>query len=243
MVWFGLSFGATCPICELRDLSRHRRTLVEERTRVVQRLEKVLQDAGAGEADQRRVESAHQVGVGVMLDALLAGKSPTRRRWPSWPEAASAAKIPALREALAGRFRADHHGFLVAGILADVDFLHAANLPTWYAPVDRGRGPLPAADRPHLHPIPGLPRQRNRDRRHGRMWADMAECSRPLRTSPTWGWICRATTPPGAKRRTLGHTYMHLLRCPHRAHRSRLCGRPHQRHLPGAARPTPGIRG
>jgi len=49
MVEHGLvrpSFVPPPPIRQLRDLTRHRRTLVEERTRVVQRLEKVMQDAG-----------------------------------------------------------------------------------------------------------------------------------------------------------------------------------------------------
>ena len=40
------SFVPPAPIRELRDLTRHRRVLIEERTRVIQRLEKVLQDAG-----------------------------------------------------------------------------------------------------------------------------------------------------------------------------------------------------
>src|SRR3954451_6562232 len=40
------SFMPPAPIRELRDLTGHRRVLIEERTRVLQRLEKVLQDAG-----------------------------------------------------------------------------------------------------------------------------------------------------------------------------------------------------
>jgi transposase len=40
------SFVAPPQIRQLRDFSRHRRVLSEERTRMVQRLEKVLQDAG-----------------------------------------------------------------------------------------------------------------------------------------------------------------------------------------------------
>jgi transposase len=35
-------------------------------------------------------------------------------------------KLPALREALAGRFRTDHHGLLVAQILAHIDYLDEA---------------------------------------------------------------------------------------------------------------------
>src|ERR671921_527539 len=40
------SFVPPAPIRRLRDLTRHRRVLIEERTRVIQRLEKALQDAG-----------------------------------------------------------------------------------------------------------------------------------------------------------------------------------------------------
>ena len=58
----------------------------------------------------------------AMLEALVAGTHD--------PEVLAAlakgrlrAKLPALREALAGRFRTDHHGLLVAQILAHVDYL------------------------------------------------------------------------------------------------------------------------
>src|SRR6266508_1739299 len=40
------SFVPTKPIRELRDLTRYRKTQIEERSREVQRLDKVLQDAG-----------------------------------------------------------------------------------------------------------------------------------------------------------------------------------------------------
>jgi transposase len=40
------SFVPPADIRALRDLTRYRRTLVEERTRAIQRLEKVMQDAG-----------------------------------------------------------------------------------------------------------------------------------------------------------------------------------------------------
>jgi len=67
------SFVPPAPIRELRDLSRHRRTLVEERTRVVQRLEKVMQDAGVkltSVASNLLTRSGR-----AMLDALLSGES------------------------------------------------------------------------------------------------------------------------------------------------------------------------
>jgi hypothetical protein len=58
----------------------------------------------------------------AMLEALVAGTHA--------PEVLAAlakgrlrTKLPALREALAGRFRTDHHGLLVAQILAHIDYL------------------------------------------------------------------------------------------------------------------------
>jgi transposase len=64
------------------------------------------------------------IGAGgrAMLEALVAGTHD--------PEVLAAlakgrlrSKLPALREALAGRFRTDHHGLLVAQILAHIDYL------------------------------------------------------------------------------------------------------------------------
>jgi transposase len=117
------SFVPPPPIRELRDLTRHRRTLVEERTRVVQRLEKVLQDAGI---KLTSVASALLTKSGrAILDALLAGESDPQVL-ADLARGRLRSKIPALREALAGRFRAGHHGLLVAQMLAHIDFLDAA---------------------------------------------------------------------------------------------------------------------
>ena len=117
------SFVPPRPIRELRELTRYRKTQIQERTREVQRLDKVLQDAGI------KLSSVATDVLGVsgraMLEALVAGTHD--------PELLAAlakgrlrAKLPALREALAGRFRTDHHGLLVAQILAHVDYLDEA---------------------------------------------------------------------------------------------------------------------
>lgn len=113
------SFVPPKPIRELRDLTRYRKAKIEERTREGQRLEKVLQDAGI------KLSSVASKVLGAsgraMLDALLAGthdpellaqlaKGKLRR------------KLPALREALVGRFT-DHHALLVSQMLAQIDFL------------------------------------------------------------------------------------------------------------------------
>jgi transposase len=117
------SFVPPASIRELRDLTRHRRTLVEERTRVVQRLEKVLQDAGIKLSS---VASTVLSKSGrAILDALLDGTTDPVEL-AELAKGRLRSKIPALREALTGTFRVEHHGILVAQMLAHVDFLDEA---------------------------------------------------------------------------------------------------------------------
>jgi transposase len=114
------SFVPPAAIRELRDWTRHRRVLVEERTRTIQRLDKTLQDAGikiTSVASSLLTKSGRAI-----LDALLAGVvDPTALA--ELAKGRLRSKIPALREALTGQFRVAHHGVLVAQMLAHVDFL------------------------------------------------------------------------------------------------------------------------
>src|SRR5439155_23932360 len=65
------SFVPPRPIRELRDLTRYRKTQIEERSREVQRLDKVLQDAGI----KLSSVASETLGLSVrlMLEALVAG--------------------------------------------------------------------------------------------------------------------------------------------------------------------------
>jgi hypothetical protein len=81
--------------------------MVEERTRGVQRLDKLLQDAGV------KLTSVTSGLLGVsgrqMLEEMIAGHA----RAEDLAELARGrlrARIPQLADALAGRFRARHHG-------------------------------------------------------------------------------------------------------------------------------------
>ena len=71
----------------LRDVTRHGRRLTEERTRAIQRLEKVLQDAGI------KLTSVASTILGktgrAILAALLAGEEDPAV-WPSWRRAGCA---------------------------------------------------------------------------------------------------------------------------------------------------------
>ncbi len=117
------SFVPPAPIRELRDLTRYRRAQIEERTREVQRLDKVLQDAGI------KLTSVASKTLGVsarlMVEALVAGTHDPEVL-AELARGTLRKKIPALREALHGRFRTEHHGLLVGHILAHIDYLDEA---------------------------------------------------------------------------------------------------------------------
>jgi transposase len=108
-------------IRELRDLTRYRKRLVQDRTREGQRVEKVLEDAGiklASVASQTMSKSGR-----AMIDALIAGERDpvvladlAKRRMRS--------KIPQLQRALVGRF-GEHHATMLRLHLDHIDHLEA----------------------------------------------------------------------------------------------------------------------
>ena len=113
------SFVPPKPIRELRDLTRYRRSLIAERAREANRLQKVLEDAGI----KLSCVATDVLGVSgrEMLQALVGGtRDPevlaelARGRLRS--------KLPALKQALAGNFR-PHHALIVSYILAHLDYL------------------------------------------------------------------------------------------------------------------------
>ena len=102
------SFVPPEPIRRLRDLTRTRTAVVRERGREVQRMEKLLEDAGIKLSSV--ATDINGVSGRAMLEALIAGQRDpaaladlAKRRLRR--------KIPALTEALTGRFTA-HHAFL-----------------------------------------------------------------------------------------------------------------------------------
>jgi transposase len=113
------SFVPPKPIRQLRNLTRYRKTQIQERQREVNRLHKALEDAGI-KLDCVASDILGKSGRD-MLDALVAGISdPTvladlaRRQLRT--------KIPLLQEALQGHFDA-HHRLWIGSILRHIDFL------------------------------------------------------------------------------------------------------------------------
>ncbi|HZD05020.1 MAG TPA: IS110 family transposase [Longimicrobiales bacterium] len=113
------SFVPPKPIRELRNLTRYRKAQIEERTREAQRLDKILQDAGV------KLSSVATNVLGVSARAMLQAMVEGTRDPGVLAELARGrlrAKIPALKEALNGRF-GPHHALLVGTILSKLEFL------------------------------------------------------------------------------------------------------------------------
>jgi transposase len=111
------SFVPPEPIRQLRDLTRYRTEIVRERTREVQRLEKLLEDAGI----KLSVVVSDLTGrsARAMLEALVAGERDVNVL-SELALGSMRGKRPVLAEALTGRFTA-HHAFLVRAMLDRID--------------------------------------------------------------------------------------------------------------------------
>lgn len=102
---------------ELRDLTRYRKAVIEERARETQRLHRVLEDAGvklSSVASSVLTRSGRE-----MIDALIAGQHDPEVL-AEMAKGRMRSKIPALQDALAGRFNA-HHGRLCRAMLGRID--------------------------------------------------------------------------------------------------------------------------
>jgi transposase len=181
-------------IAQLRDLTRYRKKLIEERSRETQRVQKLLEDAGI------KLDSVVTDILGVsarqMLEALIAGvrdvealSELTKTRLRS--------KIPQLRQALEGRFDA-HHALMLRMHLDHVDQL-SVTIEGLDVEVDRVIRPF-SEQLQHLLTIPGV----------GRRTAEViiAEVGVDMRRFATaghlasWAGMCPGNHESGGKRRS-----------------------------------------
>ena len=113
------SFIPPKPIRDLRDLLRSRKSLVQERTRAINRVQKVLETANI------KLSSVATDVLGKsgrdMLEALLAGVGDAESL-ADLARGRLRAKLPALREALDGRVE-DTHRVLLRHLLEQIDFV------------------------------------------------------------------------------------------------------------------------
>lgn len=193
----GLLRGSFVPpraIQQLRDLTRYRKKLIEERVRETQRIQKLLEDAGI------KLDSVVSDVLGksarAMLEALIAGErdpvllaelAQTRMR----------RKIADLRLALEGGFD-DHHALMLRLHLHHVDELTAA-IDRLDQEVDRVIAPFGDQHR-RLTTIPGV----------GERTAEViiAEIGVDMTRFPTaghlasWAGMCPGNHESAGKRRT-----------------------------------------
>jgi transposase len=192
----GLLRGSFVPppaIRELRDLTRYRKTLIQDRTREVNRLHKVLEDAGLKLASV----ATDVLGASgrAMLTALVAGTTDPGVL-ADLARGRLRAKLPALRQALTGRFRG-HHAFLLTQLLAHLDYLDEA-LATLSQEIEGHLAPFAEAAA-RLQTMPGVKART--------LEAIIAEIGVDMTRFPTaghlasWAGLCPGNNETGGKRR------------------------------------------
>jgi transposase len=115
------SFIPSALLRELRDLTRYRTKLGDERTSEVNRLQKVLEDANI------KITSVMTDSMGVsgraILAQLLEGQT-DQALGPNWRKGACA-RMALLEKALTGTVK-DHHRFMLMQHLSHIDYLDEA---------------------------------------------------------------------------------------------------------------------
>ena len=145
------SFIPPRPVRELRDLTRTRKTMTEERTRHKQRVEKILEDA------QVKLSSVATDIFGAsgraMLDALVAGvRDP--KVLAALARGRMLAKKPQLEAAFVGVFT-HHHAFLIRTELATIDHL-TTQIETLTTEIEHALATCPTPRHDHDHDETGL---------------------------------------------------------------------------------------
>jgi transposase len=149
----GLLAGSFVPppvIRTLRDLTRYRKRLIQDRTRETQRVDKVLEDAAIklGSVASKTLGKSGR----AMLDALIAGERDPQVL-ADLARGRLRARIPDLIRALHGRF-ADHHAIMLREHLDHVDYLDGA-IARLDSQIDDTIGPF-ADQVARLATIPGV---------------------------------------------------------------------------------------
>lgn len=188
------SFVPDRPQRELRELTRYRASLVQEKSREVNRLQHTLEGGNvklASIATDVMGKSGREI-----LDALLAGATDPGVL-AEMAKGRLRTKLPALREALAGRF-GPHQRFLVAQHLAHIDYLEEA-LAEVAAEIEERMRPF-EEEVAILDTIPGI----NQVAAQG----ILAEMGTDMARFPThghlasWAKVCPGNNESGGKRKS-----------------------------------------
>jgi transposase len=190
-------FIPPAPQRHLRDLTRYRIHLVDERARMTNRLQAVLEDANiklASVATDILGKSGRDI-----LEALVAGtvNAAALTQLAQLARGRLREKIPQLEQALAGQFGA-HQRFLSAPQLAHIDFLDASLERVSAEIGDRLRPFEPEQER--LQSIPGVGR-RTTEVLLAEVGADLSRFP-SARHLASWAGLCPGNDESAGQRRS-----------------------------------------
>ena len=188
------SFIPPAPIRELRDLTRYRTGLIQERTREANRIQKVLEDANLKLA----AVASDVLGVSgrQMLEAIIDGEADPRRL-ADLAKRKLRRKQAELEQALAGRVK-PHHQLLLRELLDHVDYLDRA-IARVSATIEERTRPFAAA-LALLCSIPGV-KQRTAEVLLAEIGTDMSRFL-SARHLGSWAAVCPGNNESGGKRRS-----------------------------------------
>jgi transposase len=188
------SFVPPKPIRTLRNLTRYRKAQIQDRSREAARLHKMLEDAGiklATVATDIMGKSGRD-----MMAALVSGTTDPMVL-ADLARGVLRKKIPALREALQGRFDSDH-SLIVSQILAHIDFLDES-IGRLSDEIEQRIAPF-AAQRELLMSIPGV-KQRTAEVLISEIGVDMTVFPTPKHLA-SWAKISPGNDESAGKRRS-----------------------------------------
>ena len=188
------SFVPPKPIRTLRNLTRYRKTQISDRQREANRLHKILEDTGI----KLGCVATDILGKSGrdMLDALVSGTTDPVVL-ADLARGQLRKKLPALREALEGRFDTEH-ALIVSQILAHLDFLDEA-IDRLSAEIDERIAPF-ARQRDLLMTIPGV-KQRTAEVLIAEIGVDMTAFPTPKHLA-SWAGVCPGNNESAGKRRS-----------------------------------------
>ncbi len=188
------SFVPPKPIRTLRNLTRYRKAQIQDRQREAARLHKILEDTGI----KLDCVASDILGASgrAMLDALVHGTTDPAVL-ADLAKGKLRKKIPALREALTGRFDTEH-ALIVSQILAHIDFLDEA-IDRLSAEIEERIAPF-ARQRDLLMTIPGV-HKRTAEVLIAEIGVDMSAFPTPKHLA-SWAGVCPGNDQSAGKRRS-----------------------------------------
>lgn len=215
------SFIPPQPIRELREVTRHRKTLIQERSRIANRIQKLLEGAniklGSVASDIMGVTAT------AILQALVSGERDSQHL-AALAKGKLRAKPEQVEAALVGTFT-EHHAFLLKQLLAQVEFvtaqitecdLHVEELCRPFAPTIE-----------HLQTLPGVGK-RGAEQIVAELGVDMSRFPSPQHVA-SWVGLCPGNHESAGKHKSgktrKGNRWLRslLVECAWAASRTKAC--------------------